>query len=760
MSAPATLPADFFEKGAKAKAPDKLPPNFFSSAPPIPPPPSEEQEKPGIWQRVNAGLISPEAISEAMTGSATGFTEARDMPPMEGESPLHASLRAGIAGAGQSAAETLSSFTSPASIAMMGAGALAKAASVLPRMAQAARAFLTTAGLGFGAQGAVQTVEAAPGALEGKPEEAQKALLGISQVAGSAPAVKTAARTVTPSRETIQGALGIGKRLTDRAQAKADVANEAEVLKTQERNRLEIEKTENFNKLADEQFEAKAQEIGAKNQNTIRQYKNELAEHKRDAAELSAMNERRRVAYEEATRAATEGNEAARAQAAERINLLNDITENGGKLATAVKELGKAVREEGSAKFEEVTKATEGIAANPEVIRAAVEHAERSILKGSPESIKIFKNLLDATTPVEVDLPTIEGLKPAEIQARNPNLYQSLIESGAITPPETTPVTFRDLHGYYSELGQKASGGNLPGDVYQALKYVKEQGVGVEMNRIAAERGVGAKLQEARAFWRAYESVFHDMRAVSRGGSPVARIYRAIDPDFVIRQVNGPAALRAIEQVAAYDPKLARLMRQTMAKARHVETIPKVAKEIPAPREPSYRKIPKPPTEPELKPLPEAPEGKVPELRTPSLEVVDPQAIKLKKIQEMVDHTMGSGEWRLAFDIGHATGAAWAILHGNPGYAAMLMAYPVGRRGIGATLNRPSISQWLSQPSPAELGLPAPPPLPPESFRGTAAQAIAGRKEIKGHGVQTLRGNTRRFPPTPFLPLPPPPPPQ
>jgi hypothetical protein len=481
----------------------------------------------------------------------------------------------------------------------------------------------------------------------------------------------------------------------------------------------------------------KSRGVFGKNIEVQRAYRQKVGEiQQQNAAELAE--------HQQTVKTLTEFNEMRQAQTAERRNLVNDITENGETLAMRLKDTEKQVRSQGNALFEEVAVAVEGQAADPVPIRAAVQHAKRNILRGSEESNKIFDSILADTRPPE---PTAIATSLGKIEPTHP-LYRTLMDQGVIDVPKMEPITFRDLQGYYSELGQKASGGNLPGDVYHALKYVKESGIGSEMTRMAEAGGVADKLGGARQFWREFQNAFHDMRAVARGGSPLARAFRAIDPDYAVDPFLGKAGLRGIELLRRYDPAGAAVAAQTVAKFRHVRTLPKTfeAKPIPLPPEPKGPgPIPRP------KPLPVAPPR-------PDLAVFDPHEFKVKAVERIAQRIRGDGGWWLHADVGAVLGGAGGLLSGHPYYAAGLIAYPVGRRLLGKALLRPSVVEWLSKPTSKELGIKPPvPPAPPLLQRLAepvkVVQPIAGRleersttKEMVSRASEELRQELGRNP--------------
>lgn len=152
-----------------------------------------EPEKAGF--SIFGGLIGPEDITQAMFGmSPEQLRELRDAPPMAGETPTTAGLRTFFAGTGAAASDVASSFTSPASIALGGAGAVAQTGG---RAGLAARALLTTAGAAGGGLGAADILSGLTDTEASLPERTERVLSGGAAVAGAGPAAQQVGRRLT-----------------------------------------------------------------------------------------------------------------------------------------------------------------------------------------------------------------------------------------------------------------------------------------------------------------------------------------------------------------------------------------------------------------------------------------------------------------------------------------------------------------------------------------------------------------------------------
>jgi hypothetical protein len=313
-----------------------------------------------------------------------------------------------------------------------------------------------------------------------------------------------------------------------------------------------------------------------------------------------------------------------------------------------------------------------------------VRYAEKNLISGSAENIKQFRELVKKGEGEEVQLggAASGGVGPGHL------LYQQLQDAGVI--PATENLTFRELQGYYTELGQKLAGGNLPGDVYRAVKYVREQ-LGNQMNDMAAKGNALADLNRAKAYWRNYEDTFHNMRPVSQGGSPVARVLRAdpSDPGFVAAPLTGKASARAVAMLSKYDPDLAQVAAQIARDTETAKKLPSSVKVKAAPEAPeptTARQLQKP-TPPESIPTPEAPDL--------ARDVTTARQAKILKISSGLRSVSG---WDLASIIGGGVQLSRGELPTALGVTLL-------RHGVGRWLDKPEVIDWLSQPTSRDIEL-------------------------------------------------------
>lgn len=202
-----------------------LPPGMTLDSTPAPPPAATPPAQPGMlsraWDWVNKGLVSgkdllnaaanAEAVqSQTLAGQPVESVDMYDQAKKyatsaptteESQSPIATGIKKGIAGATTDTADTASSFTSPASIALAGTGAIGKGVQAGTKVAKAVRAVQGAAGAGYAAQGAKQVYDAAAQDKDenGNPipvaDRVQRGLIGSAMASGGAAGVGDAVRS-------------------------------------------------------------------------------------------------------------------------------------------------------------------------------------------------------------------------------------------------------------------------------------------------------------------------------------------------------------------------------------------------------------------------------------------------------------------------------------------------------------------------------------------------------------------------------------
>lgn len=215
-------------------------------------PKGQTQDHPGvvkqIWDWANKGLVSGDTLLNVM-GHLSPPNDAVKKEMLPGESyaqfikryassvptqdesnhPIMTGITKGLAGAVSDAYGTASSFTSPVSLATVGAGAATKLPGAVGTAAKVASA---AAAGGFGAKGAADVVKNAPAAFQGNPDAAQAALAGGSMVAGSAAGAGELAKSSGVGTTMQDAAAGMYRRTLKPAPGTYTPAEAADLVKT------------------------------------------------------------------------------------------------------------------------------------------------------------------------------------------------------------------------------------------------------------------------------------------------------------------------------------------------------------------------------------------------------------------------------------------------------------------------------------------------------------------------------------------------
>jgi hypothetical protein len=316
---------------------------------------------------------------------------------------------------------------------------------------------------------------------------------------------------------------------------------------------------------------------------------------------------------------------------------------------------------------------------NPDIdwgkVQNSVSDAERDILQGSPENIAIFKNIMkegqgggglaDASVfkggggvDVKEFLSSIKdpirrNQFIQEMRARGENVAP---EAGI--PQEGATVPMDTARGFYTELGEKIYGRELPGDVRRALRSVQDSIDGEITRSVAKAGGKDAVMnyRQLKSDWRDYMQAFYDK------DSPIQKLKRGADPNDKLRPIVGDEGERAVKLFGKYKQYGADV--NQLGRLRSLFTS---IKELPS----SGGKVPGEvarPKFPERPKIPEAPKAEIPSKMTPY------EARKSKVQQAAQTYAHPPTRWELMFP--------------------PLLAY---RLGLKKLLQSPAMQDWLAK---------------------------------------------------------------
>lgn len=158
----------------------------------------------------------------------------------------------------------------------------------------------------------------------------------------------------------------------------------------------------------------------------------------------------------------------------------------------------------------------------------AVESA-REMLKGVPADLKIFNDIVKEITEKGENVET---------------------EAGEIKPVPKASIPFDDARTQYSVIGEKAY--SAEGNLRRAL-FTLYDAYDRALTATTDAAGAGKEYAALKSDWKQYMQDWHDTSSESTGGSPLAKLYRAVDDPIVSAKVLGKFGDRLIHTFARYD---------------------------------------------------------------------------------------------------------------------------------------------------------------------------------------------------------------
>lgn len=470
-----------------------------------------------------------------------------------------------------------------------------------------------------------------------------------------------------------------------------------------------------------ERAQSAADAVFDKTQNANQQLDVARTAAERDAAEKTATNQKKTAQQLELNRETQQAN--ARSE-----SITRSLKEGSQRLGEQVKDLDGKIRQEANEKYSTVRQA---VANDPGVplsdLAEAARHAEQSILKGSAENIKQFRELARKAPEQETLHTNVGDVSPGD------PLYELLKSQGAIDTGGNLP--FDQLQGYSSEIGAKLAKGGLQGDVYQALKYLKDK-IDTAKTTIADRNGAGAALRNADNFWRSYMDLFYD------SDSALAKVRESVgtlDPQFYADPfTKGKAAEVAIGKLKSMKSQhagdlssvadLARNLRSANEElqglrtgtVKPVEPPKRVApKEVQA-GEPKARRVVSKPDAPTSEDILNAKRGAVRSKGESFMELQrrDLYAVAAPLIAGVLGGNVVSG------------------LLGGVGLEAAI-------KGIGKAMTRPQIVEWIAKPTAADLAAIEKLPEPIRAQLTTQLKSIMNQERASGRPLKVSPGVSR-----------------
>jgi len=323
----------------------------------------------------------------------------------------------------------------------------------------------------------------------------------------------------------------------------------------------------------------------------------------------------------------------------------------------------------------------------------------RAMLAGVPADLKLFNDIIKEVTEKDTHVENEQG----ELKA---------------VPKES--ITFDDARTQYSAIGEKAYAAE--GNLRRAL-FTLYDAYDKALSGTAEKAGQGKEYSALKGDWKQYMQDWHDMRGEATGGSPLARLYRAVDDPVVAGKVLGKFGDRLMQTYARYakygaSPTL-------MSKLRQFNTVSAALPKVRVPAEPGRLVPPSAPAEPPhvapvepkvadieadrakrlertdkpvAKPLPEAPAA--PDIkRTPTVDevVAKVREAKAEKAKSAKESALTPGR--------HDAVLAGLSVLGVVGLhnIAYAIPYTVARFGEAALVSSELGQRWLSSVTPRDI---------------------------------------------------------
>jgi hypothetical protein len=373
----------------------------------------------------------------------------------------------------------------------------------------------------------------------------------------------------------------------------------------------------------------------------------------------------------------------------QRSDLAKTVDQKSVDLGKSIENVEKNVGDEANRRFETVkAKVGQDAQLPPTELIAATRNAE-GLLNGVPENIKEFRRIygmegtdnggplpIGPERSVSPDEPGYEGVR------------QAYKDSGLLK--ESEPLTWDKLQSLKSRLDARLRGPaarGMNGDLKRAL-YAGRDAVVDQMGKMAEAAGAGNDWAGARDFYRQYKEDFATPHGPSGSGSPVASALDAVDPSNIrqpflrTQSTIGNRGIDILRKYPEYGGSEAAQIAQDLVGS-HQQRL-----DTPRPRQ--------------AKPTPTAP---VPQ-EAPPAQGVDITNARYNAIRDRLADWKGLSKWEAR------TGG--------------LLAIP--ERAIAWIIDRPSVVNWIKQPTPADLAIID--KMPPEVKNATLG-LVQGLAEIE-----------------------------
>jgi hypothetical protein len=656
------------------------------------------------WDVANKPLVPASSIDVMNPNIIAG--EALEKRAF-GKSPFLTGVGEFQRGTAKSVDELLASMTSPVGVALtiasLGEGQLARMG--WPVLSRSLRMLQTAAGAGFAGSGlwqaasSAQKGESTADAMERRLRGLAQAVLGTAGMwAGTEPARLSTARQLFAGGGEHAEQVARGQIAKENVQASQAHAEEMKQYQSKSAAERAADRAAHEQEIGEyEQGRASARAADkAKHEQELREYEERQAsarvvERAKHEEEVGAARKGYAESVAQAERARVQASrlESARRSYSDLKDRLSEQTSNNIHLTE------RAERSSLDGRWAQFDKDVAPLRGDMSKVGESIVNAQNNILKGtSPENIRVFKDIVGKL-----------GKNMVEDEAGNVS----------VLPGQTLGID--QLRGYYTELGEKLYGTELSGDVYHAVDSVRkgiDQEIKSSLRDYLGDDGV-KRYEDLKSDWSDYMRTWRDMRPLSQGGSPLARIiklqeaplamrdqmsvYRDVGNQILQKSGERISYLLARKKAFGADPALAARIRQA---DQQLKLLPKPGK-VPAVERPEFPSVAKVSTEepPSVAKIStEEPPG-VAKITTreapepPKMKQFDPKEWRLENLRDLVQKRLRRFGWD---DKTALLGSLYELVRGQPSHAVLSASYPLAKRLVGEILSSRSMEDWIGGP--------------------------------------------------------------
>lgn len=414
-------------------------------------------------------------------------------------------------------------------------------------------------------------------------------------------ALRNATKTgVAQTREVVRGTLKENEKIADKNADAIDAAgekNKENAADHQTRVQDALSETTGRELTHAQALKAKAEEIRTQDAADAAKMK---ADHEKQLAEVKRANEEAVKAAEQKNSTAKEKYDAKVAEHEAETQAANTLNQSDRTFKAQIKNVYQDVKAKANEKYNALRGKLDDVAGDPEWLPNALVEASGK-MRGSETMPKILQDM------------------------------ETKVKHG-------DTITFNDLQGYRSEIGDALSTRGLPDDVYYAYKGLMGD-IDEEMARIAKSKSpaLAKQLTEAREYYKKYAQAFLDR------SSPLRKILDDPEPHGFLHRVRNKE-VSGVGAIRQFDPALAGSVQSALDLMDRIRMSRNARFPFTPPEHPGAAPVP---VEPALKPEPQSPAARLtsgtPEERA-AQEVKQPDRVGFPERPAVVDPKLKPGQ--------------------------------------------------------------------------------------------------------------------